>query len=86
MDIKFDLIFENHIKNILHTGKTIGHILFENLPGRDIESKIILSHYENQYIELTLGHIREIVRNLFAHFEDKKILWKILSPRAPHSG
>jgi acetylornithine/succinyldiaminopimelate/putrescine aminotransferase/predicted amino acid dehydrogenase/acyl-coenzyme A synthetase/AMP-(fatty) acid ligase len=74
MDNKFDLIFESHIKNIPHSGKTIGHILFDNLPGRDIGSKIILSHYENQYVELTLGHIRKIVRNLVSHFEEKKIL------------
>jgi hypothetical protein len=74
MDNKFDLIFENHLKNIRRSGKTIGHMLFEDLPGRDIESKIILSHFENQYIELTLGHIRKIVRNLVAHFDKKKIM------------
>src|SRR4030042_2884527 len=74
MEKSFDLVFENSLDKGTLPLKTIGNILFDQLAGRNEESKIILSHFENQYVEINLRHLRDIVRKLISSFEEKKIL------------
>jgi acetylornithine/succinyldiaminopimelate/putrescine aminotransferase/predicted amino acid dehydrogenase/long-subunit acyl-CoA synthetase (AMP-forming) len=74
MDKSFDLLFENPLDRVPPTLKTIGDILFDSIEGRNDESKIILSHFENQYLEISLRRLREIVLVLLKSFEEKKIL------------
>ena len=74
MGKSFDLVFENPLDRVPAALKTIGDILFDQTDSRSEESKIILSHFENQYIEISLRHLREIVQMLMISFEEKKIL------------
>lgn len=74
MGKSFDLVFENPLDTVPAALKTIGDILFDQTDSRSEESKIILSHFENQYIEISLRHLREIVQMLIISFEEKKIL------------
>lgn len=69
----FDLAFENPLETNLLPLKTIGEILFSEIDGRGEESKIILSHFENQYIEISLRHLRRIVSALFGCFDNYNI-------------
>jgi acetylornithine/succinyldiaminopimelate/putrescine aminotransferase/predicted amino acid dehydrogenase/acyl-coenzyme A synthetase/AMP-(fatty) acid ligase len=73
MDNSFDLVFENPLDKGRHPLKTIGNILFSKLPGRKEESKIILSHFENQYVEISLGRLRSIILRLLRSFNEKGI-------------
>ena len=74
MNSSFDLVFENPIDKGRHSLKTIGNILFSRLPGRNEESRIILSHFENQYVEISLVRFRNIVLKLLRSFNEKNIL------------
>jgi acetylornithine/succinyldiaminopimelate/putrescine aminotransferase/predicted amino acid dehydrogenase/acyl-coenzyme A synthetase/AMP-(fatty) acid ligase len=73
MEKYFDLVFQNSLDkgNLPH--KSVGNILFDDLPGRNDDSKIILSHFEHQYIEIKLGHLRSIICKLICSFDEKKI-------------
>jgi acetylornithine/succinyldiaminopimelate/putrescine aminotransferase/acyl-CoA synthetase (AMP-forming)/AMP-acid ligase II len=73
MENSFDLVFENPLDKSHFPPKTIGDILFNKINRRKEDSKIILSHFENQYIEISLSHLRNIVLNLLDSFEEKKI-------------
>ena len=74
MERSFDLVFENPLKKDYLPLKTIGEILFDKNDARDEKSKIILSHFNNKYVEISLSHLRQIVHSLIGSFEDKKIL------------
>ena len=74
MEKSFDLVFENPLHESSYRRKTIGNILFNRIEGREEESKIILSHFDNQYLEISLNHLRYIVYKLLKSFEEKKIL------------
>lgn len=74
MSNSFDLVFENPLDIGRHPLKTIGNILFSKLPCRNEESRIIMSHFENQYVEISLGRFRNIVLTLLRSFHEKKIL------------
>ncbi len=74
MEKSFDRVYENPLYESSFPMKTIGDILFKQIDGREEGSKIILSHFENKYIEISLNHLRSIVRKLLISFEEKKIL------------
>jgi acetylornithine/succinyldiaminopimelate/putrescine aminotransferase/predicted amino acid dehydrogenase/acyl-coenzyme A synthetase/AMP-(fatty) acid ligase len=73
MEKSSELVFENKLEVDYLQPKTIGEILFSNLDHRSGESRIILSHFENQYIEISLLQLRYIIRQLLNSFEEKKI-------------
>jgi acetylornithine/succinyldiaminopimelate/putrescine aminotransferase/predicted amino acid dehydrogenase/long-subunit acyl-CoA synthetase (AMP-forming) len=73
MEKSFELVFENNLEKDNLQPKTIGEILFSNLDHRREDSKIILSHFENQYIEISLLHLRYIIKQLLRSFEDQDI-------------
>ena len=64
MERSFDLVFENPLKKDYLPLKTIGEILFDKNDARDEKSKIILSHFNNKYVEISLSHLRQIVHSL----------------------
>lgn len=74
MRASFDIIIENPILLTNKPVKTIGQILFEPLTGRDENCNIILSHIENDYIEISLFRLRLVVLNLIRNFKEKDIL------------
>ena len=74
MEKSFDLVFDYPVDKDSLPLKTIGDILFDHIDGRNEESRIILSHFENQYVEITLSHLRNIILKLFNSFDEKKIL------------
>lgn len=74
MDRSFDLVFENPLNKRNLPPVTIGKILFDKLPHRNEECNIILSHFENNYIEISLQRFRYIVSRLLISFERKQIL------------
>lgn len=69
----FDLIFENPFARSELPTLTIGEILFSNLPHRSEESKIILSHFENTFVEIDLQQLRHMVETLMISFNKKNI-------------
>ncbi len=74
MEQAFDLVFENPLDKIDLPPETIGRLLFNRLPHRKEECNIILSHFENKYIEISLQRLRHVVSRLFISFNDKKIM------------
>ncbi len=74
MDRSFDLLFENPLDKRDLPPETIGKILFDRLPHRKEECNIILSHFENNYIEISLQRLRYIVSRLLISFDRKQIL------------
>jgi acetylornithine/succinyldiaminopimelate/putrescine aminotransferase/predicted amino acid dehydrogenase/acyl-coenzyme A synthetase/AMP-(fatty) acid ligase len=73
MKTSFDVIVENPILINGKQAKTIAQILFEPVDEREENSNIILSHIENDYIEISLFSLRLIVRNLIRSFQEKEI-------------
>ncbi len=74
MRASFDIIIETPIYTSGQSIKTLGEILFKPLAGRDEDCHIILSHFENEYIEISLVRLRFIVRNLLQYFKKNEIL------------
>jgi acetylornithine/succinyldiaminopimelate/putrescine aminotransferase/predicted amino acid dehydrogenase/acyl-coenzyme A synthetase/AMP-(fatty) acid ligase len=74
MRASFDIIIENPIHITNKPVKTIGQILFEPLTSRDENCNIILSHIENDYIEISLFRLRFVVQNLMLNFKEKDII------------
>jgi acetylornithine/succinyldiaminopimelate/putrescine aminotransferase/predicted amino acid dehydrogenase/long-subunit acyl-CoA synthetase (AMP-forming) len=74
MEKSFDFVFENPLDTGILPHKTIGDILFGKTDTRDEESKIILSHFNNHYVEISLEHLRVIISMLVRSFEEKGIL------------
>jgi len=64
----FDLIFENKLNPAEHPPLTLGRMLFEDLPGRSIHSRIILSHIGTGFTEVNLLQIRGVVAGLLKCF------------------
>jgi acetylornithine/succinyldiaminopimelate/putrescine aminotransferase/predicted amino acid dehydrogenase/long-subunit acyl-CoA synthetase (AMP-forming) len=57
----FDLFLEQPLHLLGREPKTIGQILCGDIPGRNDDDLIILSHVETQYTEVSLKRIRYIV-------------------------
>ena len=73
MTTTFDIVLENPIDLSNVDVKTIGQILFENIPNRNEDSSVIFSHIENQSIEISLSRLRYIVFNLTNKLKEKDI-------------
>jgi len=73
MKASFDILLENPLLLTDKPVKTIGQILFEPLTGRNENCNIILSHIENDYIEISLFRLRLVVLNLIRNFKEKDI-------------
>ena len=65
---KFDIYLENPLDVSASKPWTIGRMLFDELPGRDENDRIILSHVETNYTEVTLRRLRFTVSNLLSDF------------------
>lgn len=74
MEESFDLFFHNPLGTVFRTPKTIGDIIFSRINGRNEDSRIILSHFENQYIEISLADLRNITAKLWKSFSGSDIL------------
>ncbi len=64
----FDIILENPLKVSPFKPMTLGQILFDDLPGRQQDDLIILSHLETNYTEVSLRKLRNIVSGLLSDF------------------
>ena len=71
-NLEFDLSIDNPL-NTRGSAVSIGQLLFEAKNDRDEKSTIILSHLENQYVELSLAQLRHIVAKLITNFQQKNI-------------
>ena len=65
---KFDITLENPLNVSAEKPKTIGRILFDDLPGRHDDDLIILSHVETEFTQVGLQKLRSIVSNLLLDF------------------
>jgi len=65
---KFDISLESPLKLSSEKPKTIGQILYDELPSRRLNDRIILSHIETKYTEISLLKLRFIVSNLLSDF------------------
>ena len=64
----FDISLECPLKLYREKPKTIGQILFDDIPGRNELDLIILSHVETKYTEVSLTRLRFIVSKLLDDF------------------
>ncbi|MEI7726385.1 MAG: aminotransferase class III-fold pyridoxal phosphate-dependent enzyme [Bacteroidota bacterium] len=64
----FDITLENPLKGSPEKPKTIGHMLYDDLPGRLQDDLIILSHVETNYTKVNLRKLRFIVSGLLSDF------------------
>jgi non-ribosomal peptide synthetase component E (peptide arylation enzyme) len=64
----FDITLENPLKVSTEKAKTLGHILYDDLPGRQQDDLIILSHVDTNYTEVSLRKLRFIVSGLLSDF------------------
>ncbi len=65
---KFDITLESPLHVSAEKIKTIGQILYDDLPGREENGRIILSHVDTKYTEVSLQQLRFIVANLLKDF------------------
>jgi long-subunit acyl-CoA synthetase (AMP-forming) len=73
MKPSFDLLLDNPLIRSDEPPLTIGELLFNKLPHRKENSKIILSHFGNSYTEIDLRRFRYMVKKLLVSFDQKGI-------------
>jgi long-subunit acyl-CoA synthetase (AMP-forming) len=69
----FDIIITSDKKISQPLVHNIAELLFHQLPHRDEDSKIILSHINEKYIEISLKKLRYILASLYKEFQEKNI-------------
>jgi len=69
----FELIIESKSPGNTTKLQNLASLLFERLPQRDENSKIVLSHIDEHYTEISLPALRQITGRLFSTFHKKGI-------------
>ncbi|MCX6252381.1 MAG: aminotransferase class III-fold pyridoxal phosphate-dependent enzyme [Bacteroidetes bacterium] len=70
---EFDISLECPLRLSAEKPKTIGQILYDDMPGRDEKDLVILSHVEKKYTEVSLRRLRFIVSKLLEDFTRHRI-------------
>jgi long-subunit acyl-CoA synthetase (AMP-forming) len=69
----FDIIISSKNSVSQPLVNNIAELIFTQLPHRDENSLIILSHYNEKYEEISLKKLRYIISSLYQEFEEKNI-------------
>jgi long-subunit acyl-CoA synthetase (AMP-forming) len=69
----FDVIISSELPCPPLTVTSIAELLFTQLPHRDEQSLVILTHIEDTYVQVSLQRLRHITASLYSEFEQKNI-------------